>query len=171
MIPLTAVLSMAQFPFDFMPPPSWFPTTTQVLNALYALSIRGYLILVLVGLIIYATGISDGLAKTLVIFGIATYILGPIIVNLFADFSAVEPVTPQSATSTWLDMFGMSDADMIYLIVWIGDIVVAVCCLAGAILYFTPTANDLTNRGKSLIIRALILAPVLVFFHVAPYII
>lgn len=170
MIPPLTVISFTQSLFDFMPPAYWFPTTTQVLNVLYALSIRGYLILVLVGLMIYVTGLSDGVAKTLVIFGIATYFLGPIIVNVFADFSAVEPVTPQSATLAWLDMFGMSDADMIFLIVWIGEIVVAICCLTGAIFYFTPTANDLTSRGKSLIVRALILAPVLAFFHVAPYI-
>lgn len=170
MIPVLPVISFAQSPFDFVPPISWFLLLTQILNVLYALSIRGYLIIVLIGLIIYATGLNDSLAKTLVCFGIGAYFLGPILVNIFADFSAVEPVTAQSATLAWLDMFGMSETDMIYLVVWIGDIAAATCCLIGAILHFTPTANDLTARGKSLIVRTLILAPVLAFFHVAPYI-
>lgn len=161
---------MVQSPFDFVPPVQWLALLTQILNVLYALSIRAYLILVLVGFIIYATGLWDGLGKTLVAFGIATYFLGPIIINALADLSMVETITPQSATLAWLDMFGMSDADMIYFIVWTGDIVAAICCLTGAILYFTSTANDLTARGKSLIVRALMLAPVLVFFHVAPFI-
>ena len=143
---------------------------TLILNALYALAIRGYLILVILGLIVYATGLSDELAKTLVAFGIGLYIFGPIVVNLFASSAAVGPVTPQSATSAWLGIFGMSDSEMIYLFVWIGDIVAATCCLAGAILYFTPSDKGLTERGKSLIVRALILAPILVFFHAAPYI-
>ncbi len=167
---LFALISLTQFPFDFTPPQFWTSMMTLILNGLYALAIRGYLVLVIIGLIVYATGLSDGLAKTLVAFGIGFYILGPIIINLFAHFSSVEPVTPQSATLYWLDLFGMSDTDMIYLFVWIGDIVAAMCCLIGAILYFTPTDNGLTARGKSLIVRALILAPVLAFFHVAPYI-
>ena len=143
---------------------------TLILNGLYALAIRGYLILVILGLIVYATGLSDDLAKGLVAFGIGLYLFGPIIVNLFASSAAIGPVTPQSATLTWLDLFGMSDSEMIYLLVWIGDIVAATCCLAGAILYFTPSDKGLTERGKSLIVRALILAPILAFFHVAPFI-
>jgi len=170
MIPPLLPFTSAQSPFDIVPPPFWPPIMSLILNVFYALAIRGYLILVLVGLIIYATGLSDGLGKGLVIFGFGFYILGPIIINIFASFSAVDPVTPQSATLAWLDLFGMSDADMIYVLVWVGDIIAATCCLAGTILYFTPTDNGFTARGKSLIVRALILAPVLTFFHVAPYI-
>ena len=170
MIPLSTLISSAQLPFDFTPPEFWFSAMTLILNALYALAIRGYLILVILGFIIYATGLSDGLAKAFVAFGIGFYFLGPIIINLFASLSSVEPVTPQSATLAWLGLFGMSDAEMIYLLVWIGDIVAATCCLAGAILYFSPSDNGLTARGKSLIVRALMLAPILAFFHVAPYI-
>ena len=164
------ILTITSLPYDAIMPPFWYPIMAQILNVFYALAIRGYLILVIIGLMIYATGLSDGLAKTLVAFGIGFYLLGPIVINVFAHFTSVDPVTPQSATVAWLDLFGMSDADMIYVLVWIGDIIAATCCLVGAILYFTPTDNGLTARGKSLIVRALILAPVLAFFHVAPYV-
>jgi hypothetical protein len=63
----------------------------------------------------------------------------------------------------------MTDAELISLLVWLGDAVTAICLLVGAILYFTPNANDMTAKGKSLLVRALMLAPILAFFHVAAW--
>ena len=156
-----------QSPFDFQVPDAWFSTVYDILNVFFALAIRGYLILVLIGMMVYATGLSDGLAKVLVGFGIVLYFGGPFILNIFGQLSGVETVTIESATTTWLRVVGMTDTELISLLVWLGDAVAATCILVGAILYFTPNANDLTARGKSLIVRALILAPVLAFVHVA----
>jgi hypothetical protein len=104
-----------------------------------------------------------------VILGIALYFGGPLIVNLFGQFSGVDTITLESATTAWLHLVGMTDADIVFLLVWLGDAVAAICLLVGAILYFTPSANDMTGKGKSLIVRALMLAPVLAFFHVAAW--
>jgi hypothetical protein len=150
-------------------PENWFNTIGEILNVLFALAIRGYLIFVLVGMMIYATGLSDGLAKSLVVLGIALYFGGPLIVNLFGQFSGVEIITLESATTAWLRVVGMTDAEVVSLLVWLGDAVAAICLLVGSILYFTPAANDMTGRGKSLIVRALMLAPILAFFHVAAW--
>ncbi|MBE0527339.1 MAG: hypothetical protein IH631_10380, partial [Candidatus Thorarchaeota archaeon] len=61
--------------------------------------------------------------------------------------------------------------DMIYTIMWVGDAVGAICCLTGAILYFTKTAGDLESKGRSLVVRSLILFAILAYFHVTPYIV
>ncbi|MFW9795135.1 MAG: hypothetical protein ACFFEE_12575, partial [Candidatus Thorarchaeota archaeon] len=70
-------------------------------------------------------------------------------------------------TAAWLRIVGMSDAELITILLWLGDAIACICLLAGAILYFTPSANDFTSRGRSLMVRALMFAPVLAFFHVA----
>jgi hypothetical protein len=171
MLPEAVSIMMAQSPFEFAPPEYWLSTVTFILNALYAIAIRGYLIFILIGFIIYTTTYVDGLAKLLVGVGFSLYFGGPILVNVFAQLAAVELVTFESATSVWINSFGMSDADLIYTIVLIGNAVAAICCLTGAILYFTKAANDLESQGKSLIIRSLILFAILSFFYVAPYII
>lgn len=160
-------LLLLQSPFDI--PLDWFAIIGDILNVAYVLTIRGYLIFVLLGLMIFATGFSDGLSKGLVAFGIILYFVGPLIVNLFAQFSGVEQITLESATIVWLRVVGMTDAELILLLVWIGDAIASICLLAGAVLYFTPSAKDLESRGKSLMVRALMFAPVLAFFHVAAW--
>lgn len=166
---VSLLLLLLQSSFDLQLPETWFSIVDDILNVLFALAIRGYLIFVLIGLMIFATGISDGLSKMLVGLGIALYFGGPLIVNLFGQFSGVEPVTIESATAAWLRIIGMTDAELVIILVWLGDAIACICLLAGSILYFTPSANDLTSRGKSLIVRALMLAPVLAFFHVAAW--
>jgi hypothetical protein len=158
-------LVILQVPFDV--PMNWFAIIEDILNVAYVLTIRGYLIFVLIGLMIFATGLSDGLSKGLVAFGVILYFVGPFIVNLFAQFSGVQQITLESATIAWLSIVGMTDAELITVLVWFGDAVASLCLLAGAVLYFTPSAKDLESRGRSLMIRALMFAPVLAFFHVA----
>ena len=171
MIQEAVSIMMAQSPFEFTPLEYWLSTITFLLNAFYAISIRGYLIFILIGFIVYATTYVDGLAKFLVGAGFFLYFGGPILANVLAQIATVELVTFESATSVWLTSFGMSDADLIYTIVLIGNAVAAICCLTGAILYFTKAAGDLESQGKSMIIRSLILLAILSFFYVAPYII
>ena len=163
------LILLLQSPFDLQMPENWFSIIGDVLNVLFALAIRGYLIIILIGLMVFATGFSDGFSKILVGLGIALYFGGPFIVNLVGQFSGIEPVTLESATAAWLRIVGMTDAELITVLVWLGDAIACICLLAGAILYFTPSANDLTSRGKSLMVRAMMLAPVLVFFHVAAW--
>jgi hypothetical protein len=160
---------LLQSPFDIQMPENWFGIVGDILNVLFALAVRGYLIVLLIGLIIFATGFSDGFSKILVGFGIVLFFGGPFIVNLFGQFSGIEPVTLESATAVWLRIFGMTDAELFMILVWLGDAIACIWLLAGAILYLTPSANDLTSRGKSMIVRALMLAPVLAFFHVATW--
>ena len=116
---VSLVLLLLQSPFDLQMPENWFNTIGLILNVLFALAIRGYLIFVLVGMIIYATGLSDGLAKSLVILGVALYFGGPLIVNLFGQFSGVEIITLESATTAWLQVVGMTDAEIGSLLVWL----------------------------------------------------
>ena len=162
-------LLLLQSPFDLQMPENWFVIIGDILNVVYVLAIRGYLIFVLIGLMIFATGFSDGLAKGLVSFGIILYFGGPFIVNLFAQFSGVEPITLEGATIAWLRIVGMTDAELITVLIWLGDAIASLCLLAGAVLYFTPSAKDLESRGKSLMVRALMFAPILAFFHVAAW--
>jgi len=171
MFPEVVSIVMAQSPFEFTQLEYWLSIITFLLNAFYAISIRGYLIFILIGFIVYATTYVDGLAKFLVGAGFFFYFGGPILANVLAQIATVELVTFESATSVWINFFGMSDADLIYTIMLIGDAVAAICCLTGAILYFTKAAGDLESQGKSLIIRSLILLAVLSYFYVAPYII
>jgi hypothetical protein len=162
-------LLLIGFPFEVQPPETWFKVVQDILNIFYALSIKGYLLFILVGFIIFATGISDGLAKGLVGFGVVLYFVGPMLLNLIASLSGVEPITMETATATWIRMMGLSEMELLSLFVWLGEMVAAICCLAGAILYFTPASNDLNSRGRTLIVRALMIAPVLAFIHIAPF--
>lgn len=161
------VAVLLQLPFGFEPPLDWFNTLSQVLNVLYALSIRGYLLLLLSGFIVYATGLSDTFAKMLVGVGIFFYFFGPFATNVMGSFMGIETITMETAASAWLDLFGMSDAEIVTLLLWVGELVAAVCCLLGAILHLTPTSKDWESRGRSLVVRSLMLAPILVFFQIA----
>jgi hypothetical protein len=78
--------------------------------------------------------------------------------------------TIETATSGWLSIFGAFDSEMIAMIVFLGDILFSICLLSGVILYLTPSSSDLKLKGHSLMVRALMLAPVLVFFNVSPWI-
>jgi len=171
MLPETVSLSMAQFPFGLDLPDFWLPTLDQILTVLYALAIRGYLIFLLIGFIVYTTTYGDGFGKFMVVAGLFLYFGGPIVINILAQVATLEPVTFENATMAWTNLVGMPDADIIYTMVWIGDLVGAICLLTGAILYFTKAAGDLEIKGKSLIIRSLILFAVLSYFHFAPFVI
>jgi hypothetical protein len=170
MLPESLVILLAQSPFDFQPPAFWLPTAEQILTIFYAVAIRGYLILLLIGFIVYTTTYVDGLGKFMVGAAFFFYFGGPIVINLLADIATVGPITFEAAAQVWTHLIGMPDADFIFTVVWIGDLVGAICLLSGAILYFTKTANDLESKGKSLIIRSLILFAVLSYFYVAPLI-
>ncbi|MFW9918282.1 MAG: hypothetical protein ACFFED_01670 [Candidatus Thorarchaeota archaeon] len=165
---LTSILLLqSPFPFDFGT--EYLGALTTLLNLFYALAVNGYLILVLVGFIVFATGLSDGTAKGLVIFGVFLFFVGPMITNYFASMAGLGVLTIESATSTFYGLFGMYESQVVALIVLIGDGVMAVCILVGAILYFNPTSGDLKARGHSLIVRGVMLAPVLAFMHVVPF--
>ncbi|MBE0525936.1 MAG: hypothetical protein IH631_03275 [Candidatus Thorarchaeota archaeon] len=171
MLPESVSLLMAQFPFQFQPPDFWLPTLETILTVLYAVAIRGYLIFLLIGFVIYTTTYGDGFGKFFVGAGFFLYFAGPLLVNLFAQLATIELVSFETATLAWTNLVGMPDADIIYTIVWIGDLVGAICLLTGAILYFTKAAGDLESKGKSLIIRSLILFAILSYFHFAPFVI
>ncbi|NHJ12142.1 MAG: hypothetical protein EAX95_00615 [Candidatus Thorarchaeota archaeon] len=163
-------LILLQIPFDPTFPSPFVDILDISLNIMLALVIRGYLIFVLVGFMVYVTGISDGLGKLLVGMGVVLYVVGPILLDLFTSMIGLEAITIESATTTWLSLIGMTDAEVVGLVVLIGDMVAVICVLAGAILYFTPSSSDLKSRGHSLVVRALMFAPVLAFFHVTPWI-
>ena len=171
MFPESVSLLMAQTPIGSELPDFWLPTLNNILTVLYALAIRGYLIFILVGFIVYTTTYADGVGKFMVGAGVFLYFAGPIIVNGLAQLATLELISMEAATLAWTNLVGMPDADIIFTIVWIGDLAGAICLLTGAILYFTKAAGDLETKGKSLIIRSLILFAVLSYFHLAPFVI
>lgn len=142
----------------------------KVLNGLYGFAVRGYLLLILLGFIIFMTALNDGLAKALIASGVGIYIGGPYFISICARLANVENPTIETATSAWVNMFGMFDSEMVAVIVFLGDILFSICMLSGVILYLTPSSNDLKAKGHSLIVRSLMLAPVLIFFNVTPWI-
>ncbi|MHA2377704.1 MAG: hypothetical protein ACXADS_00305 [Candidatus Thorarchaeota archaeon] len=162
-------LLILQSPFDIPSFPPLLEIADLILNLMLALVIRGYLVFVLVGFMIYVTGLSDGLAKYLIGTGVVLYIAGPTLLDYFVHIVGVEPLTLEGATLVWLDIIGMTDAEFIHVLITLGDIIVAVAILAGAILYFTPLAGDMKSKGQSLIVRAILLTPVLGFFHMTAW--
>jgi hypothetical protein len=162
------VTLLLQLPFDtgF---PQWVETLGDVFKVLLALAIRGYLIFLLLGFMIYATTLNDSLSKALITIAILLYFVAPFLIELFAGFAGAEPITLENATRAWLETFGLTDGEFVNLLVTLGECVAAVCVLIGAILYFTPSSNELKARGQSLMVRSLILAPILIFFQIAPW--
>jgi hypothetical protein len=154
-----------QIPFEEIALPSYLDMLDKALHALYALSVRGYIVFILAGMMIYATSLGDGTAKGLIIGGIALYFLGPFVVTYMMNVAGLGPIDTEKAEVVWRGLFGIGDLDILALSLMIGDALVAVLLLAGAILYFTPSSKDLKNKGQSIITRSLVLSPVLVFFH------
>ncbi|MFW9850956.1 MAG: hypothetical protein ACFFF4_17650 [Candidatus Thorarchaeota archaeon] len=169
MIPNGIFPLLLQSPFDGSPIPEWLGAMEVILNLVYAFAVNGYLILILLGFMIYTTGLYDGLSKTLVVGGIALYIVGPTIATTLASAAGIGALSFESATATWYGLFGIYESDLVAVLLIIGDFVAAVCIVVGAILYFTPTSGDLSSRGHSLIVRALIFAPILAFLHLMPW--
>lgn len=118
---------------------------------------------------IFATGLSDGLSKHLVGFGIGVYFLGPYVVRAVAGYCDVTPANPHDAGLMWYRIIGLSYLELISLLVILAEIIVAVVILTGAILYFTPSSSDLKSKGHSLIIRGIVLGSILAFIHVIPW--
>ncbi|MHA2423652.1 MAG: hypothetical protein ACXAEF_02625 [Candidatus Thorarchaeota archaeon] len=86
-----------------------------------------------------------------------------------AGAAGIGTLSFETAAATWYSLFGIYQAELVAILLIIGDFVAATCCIIGAILYFTPTSNDFKSRGHSLIVRALIFAPILAFLHLAPW--
>ncbi len=145
----------------------YFNALRTLLSIAYAFALHGYLILVLLGFMVYATGLSDGTAKSLVLFGVFLFFAGPMTANFLAGFIGVDPITEADATAAFLSFFGMLEGEFLSLLVLFGDGVMAICIVVGAILYFNPTSNDLKSRGHSLMVRGVILAAVLSFVYVS----
>lgn len=160
-----AAAVIMQIPFEEIAVPSYLDMLDGILHTLYALSVRGYIIFILAGMMLYATSLGDGTAKGLVIAGISLYFLGPFVVAYMMNAAGLGPIDSEKAEVAWRGLFGIGDLDILSLILMIGDALFAVLLLAGAILYFTPSSKDLKNKGEALITRSLILSPVLVFFH------
>lgn len=159
-----------QLPFESMPLQSWFDAIEIVLNLLYSLAARGYLLLILLGFMIYITGLGDGLSKTLVIMGIAIFFVGSQIITMVTSSIGVGAISIESATAIWLDVFGLADSELFGMLRAFASIEVAICVLSGAIMYFTPSSSDLKSRGHSLIVRGLMFAPILAFLYFVPWI-
>ncbi|NWF96429.1 MAG: hypothetical protein HXY34_09850 [Candidatus Thorarchaeota archaeon] len=166
---LTDTVLLLQTPPLENPLQGWLDVMTLVLNIGYALATRGYLLLILVGFALYVTGVSDVLAKVIVGAGIFIYFFGPFVIGQVVGFVGVEPVTSETARLIWQSVMGMPDVDLVYMVLVVSDLVASVCVLAGAILYFTPSTNDLRSRGQSLIVRSLMFAPVLAYLHIFPW--
>ncbi|MHA1959213.1 MAG: hypothetical protein ACW99U_03235 [Candidatus Thorarchaeota archaeon] len=157
-------------PFQEFEMPFWLEAIQNVVNVFLALTIRGYLILVLIGFMVFVTGLSDGLAKSLIGIGVFIYFFGPFISNTVAAIAGVENPSISGAASSWIDLVGFSDSALIHMLITLGNMTAAIGLLAGSILYFVPSSNELKSRGQSLMVRALMLAPVLFFFSVTPWI-
>jgi hypothetical protein len=118
---------------------------------------------------IYATGLNDGLSKALITMAIVLYFVAPFLIELFSGFAGTGPITLENATHAWLMTFGLSEGELVNLLITLGECVAAVCVLIGAILYFTPSSSEMKARGQSLMVRSLILAPILIFLQLTPY--
>jgi hypothetical protein len=168
------ILFVAILPLQSLPGapnlPGWTSFIERALSAMYGLAVRGYLLFIVIGLILFMTGLDDGLSKALIVFGVIIYIGGPYLVSFFAEMARVESPTIESATVAWLGLFGGTGSEMITMMVFLGDILFSICLLSGVVLYLTPSSNDLKAKGHSLMVRALMLAPVLVFLNVTPWI-
>ncbi|MGV9169089.1 MAG: hypothetical protein ACOC38_04010 [Promethearchaeia archaeon] len=165
-----SALPLLQFPFDFDPPTQWFEIMNRLLNLILALSTRGFLLFVLLGLMIFATGLSDALSKSLVCFGIGSYFTGPYVVDAIADFCNVTPATQHDAESVWYNTLGLTYLQLVSLLMIFVEIIAAIAILTGAILYFTPSSPDLKSKGHSLLIRGFMIASILAFIHAVPWI-
>ncbi len=160
---------LLQLPFQEVEIPFWLEAIQNIVNVFLALTIRGYLILVLLGFMVFVTGLSDGLAKSLVSFGVFIYFFGPYITNMVAAIAGVENPSVSGAASSWVDLVGLSDSALIYILITLGNMTATIGLLAGSILYFVPSSNELKSRGQSLMVRALMFAPVLFFVSVTTW--
>ncbi len=147
----------------------WQDIMENLLNLFFVFSQKGYIFLLILGFMVYATTLSDSSAKTLVGFSVFFYFVGPLIVDLLANSAGLSIMTIDEAAIMWLHTFGLTDSELLYVVLAIGDFVAAVAILIGAILYFNPTSNDLKSKGHSLIVRGFILLPVLAFVYLIPW--
>ena len=156
-------------PFDSSSFEAWQGIMENILNLFFVLSMKGYILLLVLGFMVYATTLGDSFAKTLVVLSVFFYFAGPLVVNMFANSAGLAIMSIDDATQIWVQTFGLTDAELLYVLLAIGDFVAAVVILVGAILYFNPSSSDLKSKGHSLIVRGLILLPVLAFVYLIPW--
>ena len=117
---------LLQLPFESGPMDEWQQIIWTIFNLGYAFAIRGYLLLIVIGCMIYVTGTADTLAKFLVGIGIVLHFGAPFVIGLFAGVAGVHDITLASATYAWFDIFGMSDDELISLVLALGNLCLAI---------------------------------------------
>ncbi len=138
------------------------------LQTIYIFVVRLYFIFVVLGFIIYATTLHDSVAKILVSFGIIAFFIGPVFVGLLTE-SPMAVIMLADGDVMLMDLIGMTDGDLMFLMLAFGDLVAAICILTGLIMYFTQPSREMIDRGRTLIVRSLILLVVIGFFYTLPF--
>ncbi|MCF2135738.1 MAG: hypothetical protein K9W43_00690 [Candidatus Thorarchaeota archaeon] len=138
------------------------------LHVLYIFIVRLYFIFIVLGFIVYATTLHDSMAKVLVSFGIIAFFVGPVFASL-ATGSPMAAAILADGDVMLMDLIGMNDGDLMFLLLAFADLVGAICILGGAIMRFTQPSSEMTERGTSLIVRGIILLCVCVFMYTQPF--
>ncbi len=144
---------------------NWLHTMSGILNVAYAFSIRGYIMLIIIGMTLYVTGLNDLFSKFLVVGGTVISIIGPPLVLYIGSIARVEGITAENADMAWAFFLSFSDMEILRIIFILCSLVVSLCMLVGSILYFTPSSPELKTRGHSLIVRTFICVAVFLFLH------
>ncbi|MHA1771346.1 MAG: hypothetical protein ACTSYL_06980 [Candidatus Thorarchaeota archaeon] len=138
------------------------------LRIFYIFIVRLYFIFIVLGFIIYATTLHDSMAKVLVSFGIVAFFIGPVIASLVTG-SPMAAAILADGNVLLMDLIGMSDGDLMFLLLAFADLVGGICILVGAIMHFTQPSREMVERGNSLIVRGIILLCVCVFMYTQPF--
>ncbi len=155
-------------PIDMGPLQSLLDTVSEALRFLYVFITRWYFIFVVLGFIVYATTLYDSTAKVMVSFGIIAFFIGPFMAGLIAGMPLGSTVVADGNVMM-MDVFGMTDGDLMFLLLSFADLVAATCILIGAIMHFTQPSHDMIERGKSLMTRGIILLFVCVIMYAQPF--
>ncbi|RLI62572.1 MAG: hypothetical protein DRO93_00955 [Candidatus Thorarchaeota archaeon] len=126
-----------------------------VLQVGYILFSRWYFVLIVFGFMVYATTLNDSLAKTLVVFGVFSYILSPFLAEVMDTSVGIEAFLHE--TSFGAAVLAVSDIEVMSVLLAAAEAVGAICVLSGAVMYLTKPSRELEVRGRSLVVRALVL--------------
>ncbi len=135
-------------------------TVYNILVVAYVLCVRFYYVFLVIGLVVYASTLSDSAAKGSIIIGIVFYVLG----NILGTIVDVENIALLLANVDFIpaQLLKLSDVETLPLVYAFGSAICAICVLVGAITYFTHLSPEMERTGKRLIVRSLIVLTIFV---------
>ena len=143
-------------------PPSFdvLRTVSGFLAVMYLVCVRFFYVFLIVGLVIYATTLSDSASKGSFVLGLIFYVLGQVLGATVVDVGNLYLLL-SNADYLSTQLLKLSNAEVLGFTYMLACSICTICILVGAIMHFTHVSRDMEQSGKKLMTRSILVLTIL----------